>query len=113
LSKLGDKTEGKVRKHLDAIFEIDGGWDVLLDIVHRRGVQRQLVEIRIAKGMKQADVAKRMDITQATLSEMETVRYPDFRLSTLRRWALALEARIEHHIFEIPKEEDEACEGET
>jgi len=92
--------EGRVKKHLDKIHAIDGGWDALLDIVHRRGLQRQLVEVRVSKGLTQTEVAQRMDITQATLSEMETVRYPDFLLSTLGRWALALDVQIEPRIYE-------------
>lgn len=100
------KIEEQVRKHLDKIHEIDGGWDAMLDIVHRRGLQRQLRETRIIKGLKQADVAKRMGVKQSVLAEMENVRYPDYRLSTLRRWALALETHVEWRIFENVVEEE-------
>lgn len=101
-----DKIETRVKKHLDAVHAIEGGWDALLDIVHRRGIQRHLREVRILKGLKQADVAKIMDISQATLSEMETARYPDYRLSTLRRWAFALDTRIEWQVFEKVVEDE-------
>lgn len=105
------RIEEKVKKHLDKIFEIDGGWDAMLDIVHRRGIQRQLRETRIVKGLTQADVAARMDISQPTLAEMENARYPDYRLSTLRRWSMALETRVEYRLLEnIVEEEEESDE---
>lgn len=109
MTKRTDR-EKKVRKHLDAIMEIEGGWDELLDIVHRRGIQRTFREARISQGLDQIEVAHRMGITQSTLSEMESVRYPDYRLSTIRRWAMALGLRYTWDIYEIPKEEDEECE---
>ena len=61
-------------------------------------------EIRISKGLRQVEVAERMDISQHTLSEMETERYPDYHMSTLRRWALALGVRHTWEIMEIPQE---------
>lgn len=105
------RIEERVKKHLDKIAEIDGGWDAMLDVLHRRSIQKQLRETRILKGLTQADVAKRMDITQSTLSEMENARYPDYRLSTLRRWALAVEVHYEWRLFENVVEQDEECEG--
>lgn len=99
--------EQMVKQHLDAIMLIEGGWDELLDVVHRRGIQRTFREARIAQGLDQAEVAHRMDIGQGTLSKMETDRYPDYRLSTLRRWAMALGLRYEWVVTEIPVEEEE------
>lgn len=94
------KLEERVKPLLDKIHAIDGGWEAMLDILHRRSIQKQLRETRIIKGLTQADVAKRMDIKQSMLSEMENARYPDYRLSTLRRWALALEVHMEWQLFE-------------
>lgn len=54
-----------------------------------------LVQRRNDLGLSQADVAERMDISQGALSRIESgVRDP--HLSTLRRYAVAVEATIEH-----------------
>ena len=57
----------------------------------------QLVQMRKDAGLRQADVATRIDRDQATISNFERLG-GDPRLSTIRRYALAVGASIDHAV---------------
>jgi transcriptional regulator with XRE-family HTH domain len=62
-----------------------------------RELLQALVRRRNELGLSQTDVAKRMDISQGALSRIESgLRDP--HLSTLRRYAVAVEAVVHHTI---------------
>jgi DNA-binding XRE family transcriptional regulator len=54
-----------------------------------------LVQVRIDKGLSQADVAERLGISQQAVSKLESYD-SDPRLSTIRRYAHAVEALVAH-----------------
>lgn len=56
-----------------------------------------LVLIRKGAALTQADVAERMGTTPAKVAALENVD-SDPRLSTLRRYALAVGATVKHHV---------------
>lgn len=56
-----------------------------------------LVKIREAKGLTRAEVADRMGTTPHAVGELESAS-ADPRLSTLRRYAIAIGASVEHHV---------------
>ena len=56
-----------------------------------------LVGKRIALGLSQTDVAEMLGVTQQAISKFEQMD-SDPRLSTIRRYALAVEAEIEHRV---------------
>ncbi|WP_133903976.1 helix-turn-helix transcriptional regulator [Actinophytocola oryzae] len=56
---------------------------------------RQLIEVRKRKGLSQADLGKLMGRSQSVVSDIESMS-GDPRLSTLRRYALAVGANVEH-----------------
>lgn len=59
---------------------------------------RDLIEARRSAGLSQEDVAERMGVSQQSISKFE--RYEnDPRLSTLRRYAHAVEAEVEHIVI--------------
>jgi DNA-binding XRE family transcriptional regulator len=58
----------------------------------------QLVERRKQLGLSQAQVAERMKRSQSVVSDIETMS-TDPRLSTLRRYALAIGAVVKHRVF--------------
>lgn len=61
-------------------------------------LRRDLVQARRDAGLSQPDVAERMGISQQAVSKLE--RYDsDPKLSTLRRYAHAVEAVVEHKVI--------------
>lgn len=54
----------------------------------RRQLLRRLVEVREKEGLSQADLAKRLDISQPSIWQLEN--QGDAKLSTLQRYAEAL-----------------------
>lgn len=50
----------------------------------------QLVEARLQAGLTQAEVAKRLGVTQSQVARMEKRGYDAYTLTTLRRYVLAL-----------------------
>lgn len=62
-----------------------------------RELKARLVRVRRKAGLSQEDVAERMSVSQQTVSKFE--RYDsDPKLSTLRRYANAVGALIEHQV---------------
>lgn len=63
---------------------------------------RELVAFREMRGLSQGDVAERMGIHKSNVSRLESgVR--DVQLSTLRRYAMAIDAVVRHEVlaFEV------------
>lgn len=56
-----------------------------------------LARLRESQGLSQRDVAERLGVGQSAISRIESGRR-DPHLSTLRRYALALGARVEHRV---------------
>jgi HTH-type transcriptional regulator/antitoxin HipB len=62
----------------------------------------QLVEARQAAGLTQADVARRLGVSQAQVARLEKRGYDSYSLNSLRRYVTALgdgftlEVRIQH-----------------
>lgn len=63
------------------------------DVQERQAILDKLVKCRIASGLTQTEVAKRMNVSQPTVSGFET-ESSDPRLSTLQRYARAVQATI-------------------
>ena len=61
----------------------------------------RLVELRRAKGLSQAAVADRMGTSQPALARLESGR-SDARLSTIARYARAIEADLGYVVRERP-----------
>lgn len=68
---------------------------VAAQIAFDAGLLDALVQVRYDKGLTQADIARRMGISQVQMSRMENRSF-DPRLSTLGRYAHALGVRIVH-----------------
>lgn len=106
------RAEAKVKKILDQVWAVDGGWPELLSILENRAIRAALVDARLRKGLTQLDVAERIGVSQATIAEFENARYPNPRLSTVRRYALAVGVVMNPRLEEIMDfEEDETEES--
>lgn len=80
----------------DAFFDLVRPRAKVLAREHRK-LRADLLRVRHENGLSQADVAELMDITPQAVSKLE--RYDaDLKLSTLRRYANAVGALIEHTV---------------
>lgn len=78
--------------------------EVIAGTADARAVERlvdTLVEHRLRLGLSQAEVAERMHTTQSAVSKFERAG-GDPRLSTLQRYARAVEARLRHVVDASP-----------
>lgn len=102
----------RAKKALDSIARDKDAWDAMLGILYAREVRDSVVRCRLEAGLTQAEVARRMDISQSSVAEFETCRYPDPRLSTLRRYYMAVGKlqtySIEPTLEQLKKEAGEA-----
>lgn len=67
-------------------------------LVSDEGLMRDLVEIRKDRHLTQASVGKIIGVSQATVAEFERSGN-DPRLSTVRRYALAVGAQVHHFVI--------------
>lgn len=79
---------------------------------HDKDWMKSLVRLRHVAGFTQADVAEKMGVNQGWVSELETSLLDggDPRLSTLRRYAKAINVLVMHAVD--PGEVDDASEEE-
>ncbi|MDO5064980.1 MAG: helix-turn-helix transcriptional regulator [Actinomyces bowdenii] len=69
-----------------------------------RALVRDLVAVRERYGMTQADVARAMSTSQASISRFES-GHSDVHLSTVRRYAKAVGALIRHEVTALDEGE--------
>jgi len=72
----------------------------------------RLVQMRKDKGLTQKVVAQRMKRDVAAVSNFERLR-ADPHLSTIRRYAAAIGASIEHHVIDVDASTEEARTGHS
>ena len=87
--KLAEKGPG-------SSFEIQ-----FLEELERISIGEQLVRMRLAAGLTQAEVAKRIGSTPSAISRYESAEYDRYELRTLRRITEACGGRF-HLILEAP-----------
>lgn len=64
---------------------------------------RRLVELRKRRGLSQTDLGRLMGRSQSVVSDIESMS-GDPRLSTLRRYALAVGAEVQHDVTDVDLE---------
>ena len=69
----------------------------------RRALAEELVERRISLGLSQTEVAARMGTSQSAVARLETGQ-ADVRLSTLERYAAAVDNVLDFHLGEGGKD---------
>ena len=66
-------------------------------LMQDRKLMAELIQFRRSRHITQTQVAKQLDVTQATIAAFER-RGNDPKLSTLRRYAAAIGALVEHRV---------------
>lgn len=95
----------KARETLDLIIHDLPVWEAAMGLLFARSVRQDLVQWRLRKGLSVEELAERMDISSKALRKMERQVYPDLRLSTLRRWHMALGLQTEYAVTPLLEEE--------
>lgn len=87
---------------IDELLGIDLTETVSRRARHLRDADRKLLADltarRLALGLSQEEVARRMDTHQSTVARIESGNR-DLHQSTLRRYAMAVEAFVEHRVI--------------
>lgn len=94
----------KAKKALDTIARDPAAWDAMTSMLNARSLREALVNSRKERGYSQSAVAQRMGVSQSTVSEFETTRYPDPFITTLARYARAIDCRLDIDLLPIPDE---------
>ena len=66
-------------------------------------ISRQLVRLRLARGLTQAELAARIGCKQADISRMEREEYRGYTISQLEKIAESLDAEIELDLIPVRK----------
>ena len=84
--------EGKAsyQRWADSLVQTEEGRQLYEEEAEKKDLWLQLVEARQAAGLTQAEVAKRLAITQSQVSRIEKRGYDSYTLNTLRRYVKAL-----------------------
>lgn len=65
---------------------------------------KKLLQLRMSKGLSQSEVARCANITQATLSYMESGKYSDYRVGQLEALARFYEVSVDYLLDYVPDE---------
>ncbi|HEX5417127.1 MAG TPA: helix-turn-helix domain-containing protein [Chloroflexota bacterium] len=74
----------------DKLLSTEEGRQVYEEEAAKSELWLQLVEARIAAGLTQAELAKRLGVSQAQVARIEKRGYDAYTLNTLRRYVKAL-----------------------
>ena len=86
MSKADVPFDAYLKEELRALFD---------EASERMEIALQIIKLREAHGLTQAQLAERVGTSQQTISRLENPGYQGHSLRTLRRIADALDARIE------------------
>lgn len=65
---------------------------------------KKLIKLRVSRGLSQNEVAKCANISQATLSHMESGKYPDYRVNHLESLAKFYGVSVDYLLDYVPEE---------
>lgn len=108
---MKSKHDEMIKYHLEAIMDEPGAWDKMLDVLYQRAIQKRFRETRILNAWSIEDLARRMDVEPEFVEKLENEVFPNYKISTLQRWARALYFRVtfdmEPQVFENAPVEEE------
>lgn len=88
--RVSPEVEFTLEEHLQSDPELREQWERMAPV-------HELIELRIRRGLTQAQLAERVGTTQSAISRLEAGQVEP-TLDTLRRVAAALDSRVEIHI---------------
>lgn len=102
-----------IKARLGEIMDLgEEAWEHTLQLLANRFMQKHLVETRILRGETREQVAERMGVSLKRLTKLETERWPNPYISTLARWARALDMKIQFSVDKIIREDydEDVCD---
>ena len=88
-------TPESVGQHIEEEFKRNKDFrKAYMDEAMKLEIAYKIMQLRKARGISQAELAKRMRTTQQNVSRLEDPRNTEFTISTLSRVALALRAHL-------------------
>jgi ribosome-binding protein aMBF1 (putative translation factor) len=79
---------------LDAKVDREGLKQEVVELVDEILIQQNLTDLRVARGLSQRELARRIDVSQPVIARIESRRIKNVTLKTLVRAAAALGARL-------------------
>lgn len=79
----------------DALLSDPEAREIYKEEAAKKELWLQLVEARQAAGLTQAELARRLGVSQAQVARIEKSGYDSYTLNTLRRYVQALGKRLE------------------
>jgi len=95
-----DAGQARYQRWSDSLVATEEGRKLYAEEAAKKELWLQLVEARMAAGLTQEDLAKRLGISQSQVSRIEKRGYDAYTLTTLRRYiqglgdGFALEVRV-------------------
>lgn len=90
--------EGSYQRWADSLVADEEGRRLYEHEAAKKELWLQLVEAREAAGLTQAEVAKRLGVSQAQVARIEKRGYDAYTLNTLRRYVRALGDDFSLHV---------------
>jgi len=88
---------------LDAKIDREGLKEEVDQLVDEILIQQKLADLRVALGLSQRELARRIDVSQPVIARIESRRIKNVTLKTLVRAAAALGARLKIELEPSPK----------
>ena len=88
---------------LDAKIDREGLKAEVDELVDEILIQQKLADLRVALGLSQRELARRIDVSQPVIARIESRRIKNVTLKTLVRAAAALGARLKIELEPSPK----------
>jgi len=79
----------------DSLLDDPEAREIYKEEAAKKELWLQLVEARQAAGLTQAELARRLGVSQAQVARIEKSGYDSYTLNTLRRYVQALGKRLE------------------
>jgi DNA-binding Xre family transcriptional regulator len=89
---------------LDSQLEQDPEFRKRVDVaLNEMRIEQDLAALRVARGISQAELAKRIGVSQPAIARLESGRVKNLTIKTLARYAAALGGQVRIEIVKDPR----------